>query len=357
VPGLADEGLAQWVAQVRRSGGPPSRALGAHRLREAARQRAAARSRGPEMALVRDVRTDDGLPLRLYRPAREPRPLVIYLHGGGFVVGDLDSHDGICRRLARTADVAVLAVAYRLAPEYPAPAAVDDAVSAFTWAQPRLGDLGGDPAYGCGLAGDSSGGALAVLAAVRLGGQPGTVSSLLLACPNADMTLSQPSVEGEGHGWGLDAGDLRWFVEQWIPDPRDRNNPAVSPVHADLGGLPPAVVATAGHDPLRDEGGMLARLMREAGADVTYVPHPGLVHGFVGLADVSPAARRAGEDLFRRYGTVAHRLAGARPWPRGSGTGAARDLVRPQLAAHPDGRGRLTTASFGSGSVPVPESR
>jgi acetyl esterase/lipase len=88
-----------------------------------------------------------------------------------------------------------------------------------------------------------------VLAAARLRGQPGAVSSLLLAYPNADMTLSQPSVEQEGHGWGLDADDLRWFVEQWIPGPRDRDNPAFSPVHADLDGLTPAVVATAGHDP------------------------------------------------------------------------------------------------------------
>ncbi len=229
---LADEGLAEWVTQVRRSGGPGNRVLGAHRLRLAARQRAAARPRGPELALVRDLSTAGCIPLRLYRPAREPRPLVIYLHGGGFVMGDLDSHDGICRRLARAADVAVLAVGYRLAPEYPAPAAIDDAVSAVTWAQPRLEEFGGDPAYGFGLAGDSAGGALAVLAAVSLRGGPGPVSSLLLACPNADMTLSEPSVEREGHGWGLDADDLRWFVEQWIPDPADRANPAFSPVHA-----------------------------------------------------------------------------------------------------------------------------
>jgi acetyl esterase len=309
--GLADAGLAQWVAQVRQSGGPPNRVLGADRLREAARQRAASRSRGPDLPVVRDLRTTGGVPLRLYRPAREPRPLVIYLHGGGFVIGDLDSSDATCRRLARAADVAVLAVAYRLAPEHPAPAAVDDAVAALTWAEERLGELGGDRASGRGLAGESACGAIAVLAAARLRGQPGAVSSLLLAYPNADMTLSQPSVEQEGHGWGLDADDLRWFVEQWIPDPRDRDNPAFSPVHADLGALPPAVVATDGHDPLRDEGRLLAQLMCEAGSDVTYVPHPGLVHGFLGLGDVSAAARRAGDDLFRRYGAVVHRLAGA----------------------------------------------
>jgi acetyl esterase len=160
---------------------------------------------------------------------------------------------------------------------------------------------------GISLAGESAGGAIAVLAAIRLRGQPSPASSLLLAYPNADMTLSQPSVEQEGHGWGLDADDLRWFVEQWIPDPRDRANPDFSPVHSDVSGLPPALIATAEHDPLRDEGGMLAGLMRTSGADVTHLPHPGLVHGFLGLAHVSAAAAHAGEDLFRRFGAVVRR--------------------------------------------------
>ena len=247
--GLADEGLARWVAEVRQaaaSGAPPNRVLGAGPLREAARRRSASRPRGPGLARVTDMRTGDGLPLRLYRPVLAPRPLVVYLHGGGFVIGDLDSHDGICRRLARTGDVTVLAVDYRRAPECPGPAAVDDVVNVCAWAGTRLSRLGGDPAAGIGLAGDSAGGALAVLAAVRLRGQRPPVPALLLAYPNADMTLSQPSIEREGHGWGLEADDLRWFIEQWIPDPRDRSGPALSPVHADLTGLPPALVATAG---------------------------------------------------------------------------------------------------------------
>jgi acetyl esterase len=307
ISGLADEGLAQWIAQVRQSSGQPNRVAGAQRLREAARQRAASRPRGPELAQVRDVSTGEGLPLRLYRPALVPRPLVIYLHGGGFVLGDLDSGDSTCRRLARTADVAVLAVGYRRAPEHPAPAAIEDAVGAFTWAGRHLDELGGDPASGIALAGESAGGAIAVLAAIRLRGRPSGASSLLLAYPNADMTLSQLSVEEEGHGWGLEADDLRWFVEQWIPDPHKRANPDFSPVHSDLSGLPPALIATAGHDPLRDEGSMLATLMRTSGADVTYLPHPGLVHGFLGLAHVSAAATYAGEDLFRRFGTVTSR--------------------------------------------------
>ena len=225
-------------------------------------------------------------------------------------------------------------------------------MAAFTWAVERLGELGGDLASGSGLAGDSAGGAIAVLAAARLRGQPGAVSSLLLAYPNADMTLSQPSVEQEGHGWGLDADDLRWFVEQWIPDPRDRDNPAFSPVRADLGGLPPAVVATAGHDPLRDEGGLLARLMREPGGDVTYVPHPGLVHGFLGLGDVSAAARLAGDDLFRRYGAVVHRLAGAgAPLRAGPERGGVIQVPEPPAMTYD--HSSLLTPTGGGASPPL----
>jgi acetyl esterase len=285
--GLADEDLARWVAEVRRSGGPSNREVGVAAVRAAARNRAAARPPGPALPLVQDLSSQEpraGLPLRLYRAAMDPRPLVLYLHGGGFVIGDLESHDAICRRLALIADVAVLAVDYRRAPEHPGPAAVEDAVSAFTWALSRPEQLGAAAAAGIGLAGDSAGGALAVLAAVRLHAAGTPAAALLLAYPNADMTLSEPSVLGEGHGWGLEADDLRWFVQQWIPDPGCRADADLSPVHADLAGLPPAVIATAWHDPLRDEGDTLARLLRTAGADVRHMPHPGLVHGFWDLA-------------------------------------------------------------------------
>src|ERR1700722_12421679 len=169
---LAAEGLAGGGREVRRSAAPPARETGAAAMREASAARAASRPRGPELAVVSDLTAGEGLRLRLYRPALEPRPLTLYLHGGGFVIGDLESHDAICRRLAHFGDVAVLAVDYRRAPEHPAPAA---AVAAFGGARSRPDDLGGVAAAGIGLAaagiglaGDSAGGALAVLAAVRL---------------------------------------------------------------------------------------------------------------------------------------------------------------------------------------------
>jgi acetyl esterase len=200
--GLADVGLVRWVSEVRRSVGPSCREAGAQRLRSAAQARTASQPRGPELPLVQDLRTDHGLAVRLYRPTQDLRPTVLYLHGGGFVMGDIESHDGTCRRLARIADVTVLAVDYRLAPEHPGPAAVEDTVSTFVWARQHLQELGGDPEAGVALAGDSSGGALAVLAAVRLRAGGMTPSALLLAYPNADMTLRGDSVAQEGHGWG-----------------------------------------------------------------------------------------------------------------------------------------------------------
>ncbi|HEU5418745.1 MAG TPA: alpha/beta hydrolase fold domain-containing protein, partial [Streptosporangiaceae bacterium] len=130
----ADDSLARWVADLRQAGGPANRAVGAGPLRDASRARAASRPRGPELSAVEDLTAARDVRARLYRPARDPRPLTLYLHGGGFVVGDLESHDAICRRLAQAADTAVLAVDYRRAPEHPGPAAVEDAVAVYEWA-------------------------------------------------------------------------------------------------------------------------------------------------------------------------------------------------------------------------------
>jgi acetyl esterase len=299
---VADEALAQWLADLRRDPGPSCEELGVESLRRSSMARAAARPRGPDLSLVRDVTIDDVLGGRLYRSSSDPRPLVLFIHGGGFVLGDLDSHDRICRRLAAWCDVAVLAVDYRRAPESPAPAAIDDTVRAFGWALRQQEELGADPTLGIALAGDSSGAAIAALAAIRLrdGEGPGA-SALLLINPNTDMTLGQPSMDGEGRGWGLDAEDMRWFVEQWVPDPGKRADPQVSPLFADLAGLPPTVVATAEHDPLRDEGEEFALQLMTSGVTFEHCRLHGMVHGFMSLDDVSPAAARAGDDVLRRF--------------------------------------------------------
>jgi acetyl esterase len=153
---------------------------------------------------------------------------VLYAHGSGFVFVDLDSPDRVCRRLALTANAAVLSVDYRLAPEHPAPAAVDDLFNVARWSA-RLPDQVGPVMPNPALAGDSAGGAIAVLAAARLARASISSSAVLLICPNTDLTLSQPSVSSKASGWGLEAQALGWFVQQWAPDLSPDTLPRHSP--------------------------------------------------------------------------------------------------------------------------------
>jgi acetyl esterase len=296
-----DRELAAWLDALRDEPGPPAREIGAEALRRGSRDRAATRPRGPELAIVepRAMPGDPPLGGRLYRPALAPRPLVVFLHGGMWLLGDLDTHDRTCRRLAAESDVAVLAVDYRLAPEHPWPAAVDDAVRALRWTAEATEELGGRA--GVAVAGDSAGAHLAALACLRLrdaGDPQPTVQAL--AYPNTDLTLSQPSVREKGTGWSLDADDLAWAVEQWVPDADLRADGAVSPLHAaDLSRLPPALVVTAEHDPLHDEGDRFAARLKAAGTPVRHRCEPGLVHGFLqGLDLVSPVAAAASDRFF-----------------------------------------------------------
>jgi acetyl esterase len=215
------------------------------------------------------------------------------------VSGDLDSHDRVCRRIATRADVVVVAVDHRRAPEHPGPAAIDDVVGVVKWVAHRpepLGALIGPPA----LVGDSSGGAIAVLAAAALAHHPIPLAALILVCPNADLTLAHPSIRAKGHGWGLEASALAWFVTQWAPNLDEGSLRQLSPLHANLDGLPSTLVVTAEHDPLRDEGVALTRRLCAHGVDCTHLPLPGMVHGFWTLDDVSPAARRAGDTVIGR---------------------------------------------------------
>ncbi|MFG3303051.1 alpha/beta hydrolase [Micromonospora chersina] len=281
---IADDQLAAFLraARAQPTVGEPDVTT----ARLASRARAAARTPGPEVPTV-DT-TMAGVPVRVYAPGAVPA--VVYLHGGGFVLGDLDTHDARARRLAVATAASVVAVDYRRAPEHPWPAAVDDAVGVV---RRVAGD--GTPVA---VAGDSAGGLIAILAALRLRDEVPLLAQLLV-CPNADPTLRCPSVEDKGRGWLLDAGTLRRWVAMWLPDPDTRDSPSTNPLVADLRGLPPAVVVTAEHDPLRDEGEAYVARLRAAGVPVTHRREPGLVHDFPTLRDVSPAAATA-EDRFLR---------------------------------------------------------
>jgi acetyl esterase/lipase len=296
---VADDVIAEILRGVRAAPGPSVRQLGAEALRAGSRRRSAARPPGPALWRVTDlvVPADPPVPVRLYRPAPAPAALLVFIHGGGWTIGDLTSHDALCRTLARDADVAVLAVDHRRAPEAPWPAAVDDAVAVTRWALTHGPQVAGTDVVAVG--GDSSGGNLAALACLRLRDDRSRLpAAQVLVYPNTDLTFSLPSVQEKATGWGLDADDARWFAEQWVPDPTLRADPRVSPLHEpDLTGLPPAIVVTAEHDPLRDEGEAYAARLAEAGVAVHARRERGLVHGFLGYAAASPAAAAATRRL------------------------------------------------------------
>lgn len=255
-------------------------------LRRAARARAGGRPPGPRMAAVTDIAAP--VPSRHYRPLQEPRPLVVFLHGGMWLFGDLDTHDALCRHIAAGAAVEVLAVDYRRAPEHRWPAAVHDAVAAVRHAAAHL-------AASVGIAGDSAGGCLAALATLALcdAGEADLLAHQILVCPNTDLTGAHRSMADKGTGFGLEAADVRWAAAQWMPDIARHGDGDVSPLHAaNLSGLPAAVVVTAEHDPMRDEGDAYASRLATAGVPVTHRCEPGLAHGFVqGTGSAETAAR------------------------------------------------------------------
>ena len=241
---------------------------------------------------------------RLYRPAGAagPLPALLFLHGGGFVIGDLDSHDAPCRQLAASSGCAVLAVAYRLAPEHPFPAAWEDAVAAWAWLVAHAEGLGLDPAR-LAVGGDSAGGNLAAgiaLAARDLSLPPPALQ--LLIYPGTELRRATRSHRLFGDGYLLTGTTIDWFLAQYAPDADD---PRASPLRADdLSGLAPAHVVLAGFDPLRDEGRAYARRLEQAGTPVTVDLRPGLVHAFLHLTAVVDEARAAVADMGRVLGTL-----------------------------------------------------
>ncbi len=223
----------------------------------------------------------DGLTARLYAPASRRPPVLVFFHGGGWVAGSLRSHDRLCRRLCAQGDWMVISVDYRLAPEHPFPAGRDDAVAAFRAVRERAASLGGDPER-VALGGDSAGGNLSASACLALRDAGEALPfALFQIYPAVDLRRGHPSHRLFAEGYLLTAAQIDYYVAQYGGDAED---PAVSPLlAADLSGLPPTVVVTAGFDPLRDEGEAWVEALREAGVPVRHVQAPSMVHGFANM--------------------------------------------------------------------------
>ena len=236
------------------------------------------------------------IPLRLYRPAgiASPAPTLVYYHGGGWTMGDLDTHDSLCRDLADEGRCVVVSVDYRMGPEHRFPAAVDDVLAATRWLQAQAGTLGLD-AQRFAVGGDSAGGNLAAVVALawRDGGESIPLKLQLLIYPATDMRALAPSHTHNGQGYMLTSDTIAYFRGHYV-DPADYSDWRVSPLlHGDLSGLPPALVITAGFDPLRDEGRQYAEKLSEAGTQSTLVCFERQIHGFVLMGRVLDEANAA----------------------------------------------------------------
>jgi acetyl esterase len=243
------------------------------------------------------------IPARIYRP-RTPRqsnglsPGLVFFHGGGWVMGDLDTHDIVCRKLADEGQLVVISVDYRRAPEHKFPAAVDDAIAATAWVAEHAGELGLDAARLI-VGGDSAGGNLAAVVAIaaRDGNGP-SISGQVLIYPATDFAMTHPSHREPETSIILTHSVMRWFRDHYLNDIRDIENWRASPARAKtLAGLPPAYVLTAGADPLRDEGEDYAKRLTDAGVAVTYQTFPGQFHGFFTMGKLLDQANVAVRDI------------------------------------------------------------
>ncbi len=261
-----------------------------------------ARFAGPEIPMyaIADRRAPGAggdLPVRVYTPeaaAGAIGPGLVYFHGGGLIAGDLDTHDPIARALAQAAGCRVISVGYRLAPEHPFPAAVEDAVAAVCHVAAQAAPFGLDPAR-LGVCGDSAGATLAAAACQALARRDGPRPALqLLLCPILDHRRASASRREFASGYLVDAATLAHDLLHYLPAGVDPADPRISPLAAaDLSGLPPTLIHAAEFDPLRDEALDYAERLRQAGSRVAYTCHPGMIHLFYGLGGVIPQARAA----------------------------------------------------------------
>lgn len=236
------------------------------------------------------------IPVRLYRPNDKPAPLHVHFHGGGWVIGNLVTHDADCREIVAASGCMVLAVDYRLAPEHPFPAAPEDCYAVSCWAAANSTQLGGSPGL-ISIGGDSAGGNLAAVVALMARDRNGPEFAMqLLLYPITEPSMASASFRENAEGYLLTKTMMAWFWNHYCPDIEQRKHPLISPLMAsDLSGLPPALMITAEFDPLRDEGEAYAARLKEAGVEVEMRRFNGFIHGFFSLAGIIEATREAVE--------------------------------------------------------------
>jgi len=298
-PFARDPRVAMFLGLLRASGWPSMAGRTPRQARHDLRILHAATGSWRPVRDVGDALVDGpggSIPVRVYRPGpatKNDRPLVMYFHGGGFVIGDLFTADGICRRLANAAGATVVSAHYRRAPEHRLPAAHVDAYAATCWALKHAAEMGADPSRLI-LAGDSAGGALAAHVAQRLRDEgPASAALQVLINPGLDFTLEHTDRDPTLAKL-LDWETINWFAEHALPDGVDRADPTISPARAaELGGLPPAVLVTAGTDPFRADAEHYAHALEAAGVPTTVYQFAGQIHGFTDMDLVFPAAKQA----------------------------------------------------------------
>lgn len=239
------------------------------------------------------------IPIRMYLPRSEANnPVIVYMHGGGFVVGSLNSYDKVCRRICKMNNAIVVSVDYRLAPEHKFPAAVEDCYDATSWVASNIEKYGGNPEK-LVVMGDSAGGNLATVTAIQARdlGTP-NIAFQVLVYPTVDARMGHPSIIGNGKGYILTKDIMTWFLDHYSKTEQDKHNPLMSPLLTkDLSNLPPALIQTAEFDPLRDEGIDYVDKLREAGNEVIHTNYEGLTHTYFTMPDFLKKCLSAHEEI------------------------------------------------------------
>lgn len=299
-----DPGAASVLEMIRLTGAPPVETLPPPEARIAsARSRRALNPDPPPVAEIRALTAEGphgAIPMRLYRNDTDAAvcPCLVYFHGGGWVIGDLDSHDVVCRRIAVASGAVVISVDYRMGPEAKFPAGVDDAIAATGWIAAHAASLGVD-ARRISVGGDSAGGNLATVAAIHARDNHGPeIAAQILIYPATDFSMTQESHRLFAEGYFLTRPLMDYFQGHYLQSDADKQDWRASPLlMPDLSRLPPALVITAGFDPLRDEGEDYARRLIEAGVFTAVKRFPGQIHGFITMGRLIPQAAEAVDDI------------------------------------------------------------